>query len=319
MENYPKEIMELEQQFSTQEQCLEYLAALRWPEGFVCPVCEHKTGWKISAALHECAKCHRQTSVLAGTLFERTKIALPKWFRAIWWVLTQKNGISAMGLQRVLGIKSYKTAWTWLHKLRAAMKTPGRSRLSGTIEVDETYVGGFEEGVPGRKRLKKAIVAIAVEQDGKKSGRIRLAIIPNAEAISLRNFITSCIEEGSMLITDAWSGYSTEALKGYKHRVVNVKASGKEADELLPKVHLVASLLKRWLLGTHQGAVSAEHLPAYLDEFVFRYNRRTSASRGLLFYRLLENAVRVKPTRYKNIIKAIRTGPEHPKRRHLKP
>lgn len=311
--------MELEHQFSTQEQCLDYLAGLRWPDGFVCPACGHKAGWKISNTLRECGNCHRQTSVLAGTLFDRSKIPLPNWFRAIWWVVTQKNGVSAIGLQRILGIRSYKTAWTWLHKLRCAMKTPGRSRLSGTIEVDETYIGGFEEGAPGRKSGKKVLVAIAVQLDGKKVGRIRLGIIPNAEAESLRSFITSSIEEKSTLVTDAWRGYSTKAVAGYNHQIINLKQSDQTAGQLLPKVHLVASLLKRWLLGTHQGAVSPAHLAAYLDEFVFRFNRRTSASRGRLFYRLLDNAIHMEPTRYKDIKKGIRTGPERPQRRRSQP
>jgi transposase-like protein len=194
------------------------------------------------------------------------------------------------------------------------MKTPGRSRLNGTIEIDETYIGGFQEGAPGRKSGKKVLVAIAVQLDGQKVGRIRLGIIPNADAKSLRKFITDSINEGSTLLTDAWRGYSIETVEGYNHQIINVKQSGKKADQLLPKVHLVASLLKRWLLGTHQGAVSPAHLAAYLDEFVFRFNRRTSASRGMLFYRLLENAVHVKPARYKDIKKGIRTGPEHPHR-----
>ena len=242
---------------------------------------------------------------------------LPVWFRAIWWVVTQKNGASALGLQRILGLSHYKTAWMLLHKIRCAMVAPERSRLSGKIEVDETFIGGLEEGVAGRQTDKKALVVIAAQEGGKhkKVGRIRMKHISDAGGKTLREFITGAIEPGSVVRSDGWRYYNKETLSGYGHEVRMIKGSGKSAHELLPRVHLVSSLLKRWLLGTHQGAVSAEHLQSYLDEFVFRFNRRSSRHRGLLFLRVLENAVKITPTPYKKIIKEIRHRPEHPSRR----
>lgn len=301
--------MDLESRFSAEEACRDYLASLRWPDGFVCPRCAHQKAWPKGTALLECTACGHQASVTAGTIFERTRTPLPVWFRAIWWVVTQKNGASALGLQRVLGIGSYETAWTWLHKIRRAMVRPGRDRLSGRVEVDETYLGGLEEGVHGRETFKKALVVIAAQEDGKGIGRIRMRRIPDASADSLLPFVESTVEQGSMIHTDGWPGYAGLEAKGYGHKVTVLKRSKASASDLLPRVHRVASLLKRWILGTHQGAVSPEHLDGYLDEFSFRFNRRTSRSRGKLFYRLLQNAVAVEPAPYKDLIKGIR-GPQ---------
>lgn len=208
-----------------------------------------------------------------------------------------------MGLQRVLGLKSYKTAWTLLHKLRHAMVRPGRDRLSGRIEADETYLGGEEEGLRGRQTESKALIAVAAEEDGHGIGRIRMRRILDASADSLMPFVEDCVEPGSVVHTDGWLGYLPLDGKGYRHEVTFLKGSSKTASELMPRVHLAVALLKRWLMGTHQGAVSLEHLDAYLDEFVFRFNRRKSRSRGKLFYRLLEQAVAVDPVPYKSLVK----------------
>jgi transposase-like protein len=256
-----------------------------------------------------CTTCGKHISVIAGTIFERTRTPLSVWFRAIWWVVTQKNGASALGLQRVLGLGSYETAWTWLHKIRRAMVRPGRDRISGRVEIDETYLGGLEEGVHGRETFKKALVVIAAQEDGKAIGRIRMQRIADASADSLLPFVESAVEPGSMIHTDGWRGYAGLEAKGYGHEVTVLKRSKASASDLLPRVHRVASLLKRWILGTHQGAVSPEHLDGYLDEFTFRFNRRTSRSRGKLFYRLLQNAMAVEPAPYKDVIKRIR-GPQ---------
>ena len=315
MEDYPRKIMELESRFSTEEACRDYLASLRWPNGFVCPRCAHTTAWEKGDGLRECTKCLFKASVTSGTIFDRSRTPLPVWFRAIWWVVTQKNGASALGLQRILGLGSYETAWTWLHKIRHAMVTPGRADLDGEIEVDETYLGGLEEGVDGRQTFKKALVIIAAQADGKRIGRIRMRRIPDAGTESLMGFIEATIAPGSLIHTDGWSGYAGLAEKGYGHKVTIIKQSALEAHELLPRVHLVSSLLKRWITGTHQGAISPAHLDAYLDEFTFRFNRRTSASRGKLFYRLLQNAMGVMPAPYKKIIKGIRQKPENRRRR----
>jgi transposase-like protein len=243
--------------------------------------------------------------VTAGTIFQDTRKPLTLWFRAMWSVTSQKNGASAIGLQRVLGLGSYKTAWTWLHKLRRAMVRPGRDRLSGCVEVDETYWGSEEEGVRGRKTESKSLIVIAAQEDGQGIGRIRMRRIPDASAESLMPFIREAIELGSLVHTDGWLGYLPLEGNGYRHRVTFLKGQKESASELLPRVHRVASLLKRWLLGTHQGAVSREHLDYYLDEFTFRFNRRNSRSRGKLFLRLAEQAVAVGPAPYKSMVKCF--------------
>jgi transposase-like protein len=223
----------------------------------------------------------------------------------MWYVTSQKNGASALGLQRVLGLGSYQTAWTWLHKFRRAMVRPGRDRLRGKVEVDETFLGGVAKGPRGRGSEGKALVIIAAQEDGKGIGRIRLARIADASAKSLHAFITQSIEPGTILHTDGWDGYAGIGGKGYGHAVSVLLGKGQDAaTELLPRVHLVASLLKRWLMGTHQGAVRFQHLDYYLDEFTFRFNRRKSSSRGKLFYRLMEQAVNVEPQPYKTVSSA---------------
>ena len=294
---------ELEARFSSEEACRAYLFQVRWPEGFRCPRCGGGKAWPFRSVRLECGDCGHQTSVTAGTIFQDTRKPLVQWFRAMWWVTSQKNGASALGLQRVLGLGSYKTAWTWLHKLRRAMVRPGRDRLTGRIEIDETFVGGLEEGVRGRQTETKALVVIAVEEGDTGIGRIRLRRIADASAESLESFIAENIELGSVIHTDGWPSYGGVAAKGYTHQVTVLTHKKQSASELLPLVHLVASLLKRWLLGTHQGAVSCEHLDYYLDEFTFRFNRRNSKSRGKLFYRLVQQAVAVEPVPYKAIVR----------------
>jgi len=295
---------DLESRFGSEQACWDYLLKLRWPMGFVCPRCGGRTAWTTSRRLLRCASCHHQASVTAGTIFQDTRKPLTLWFRAIWWVTAQKHGASALELQRVLGLRSYVTAWTWLHKLRRAMVRPGRDRLHGPVEVDETYVGGIEEGVRGRQTETKALVAVACEERGKGIGRIRLRRIDDASGHALETFITEAIEPDSLVHTDGWEGYSGLTGKGYRHQVTVIETSKRSVVEILPRVHLVASLLKRWLLGTHQGAVSFKHLEYYLDEFTFRFNRRTSRSRGKLFERLLEQAVVVEPVPYRTLTRA---------------
>jgi len=220
----------------------------------------------------------------------------------MWWVTTQKNGASALGLQRVLGVKEYRTAWTMLHKLRRAMVRPGRDLLAGRVEVDECYVGGLEEGLRGRLNLEKALVVVAAQEDGPGIGRIRMRQIPNASAESLMPFVQDSVALGSLVHTDGWLGYLPLGNKGYEHEVTFLKGKKKTASELMPRVHRVISLLKRWLIGTHQGAVSQKHLDYYLDEFTFRFNRRRSKNRGKLFFRLAQQAVAVDPAPYERIV-----------------
>lgn len=299
MEDYPRTVMELEERFAAEEACRDYLTLLRWPTGFVCPRCRTPGNWTATRGRLICRACRYQASVTAGTIFQDTRKPLRMWFRAAWHVTSQKNGASAVSLQQVLGLGSYMTAWTWLHKLRRAMVRPGRDRLCGTVEVDETYWGGEEKGVVGRLTEDKALIAVAAEEDGKGIGRIRLRSILDLTKASLHGFIAEAIEPGSTVRTDGLNSYL--GLEGYAHdRQVQRRQS--EGEHLLPRVHRVVSLLKRWLLGTHQGAIGHAHLDYYLDEFTFRFNRRTSASRGKLFYRLLQQAVQVDPVPYKNIV-----------------
>jgi transposase-like protein len=300
-EDYPRTLGEFEQRFVTDDACRDYLAQLRWPDGFRCPNCGESKAWPVRQ-LMQCAACGRQTSVTAGTIFQDTRTPLTTWFRAMWWVTSQKTGASALGLKRVLGLKSYQTAWAWLHKLRRAMVRPGRERLNGKVEVDETYWGA-EEGVRGRMVVNKLLIVIAVEQVGRQGlGRIRMRHVPDASADSLQGFVEEAIEPGSVVTTDGWLGYDRLQARGYKHRIIFLKGRKESAADLLPRVHRVVALLKRWLLGTHQGAVSVDHLEYYLDEFTFRFNRRKSKYRGKLFYRLVQQSVAVEPIPYKLLI-----------------
>jgi transposase-like protein len=312
MEDYPRTALELEDRFGSEESCLSYLASLRWPEGFVCPRCQASGGWPASRGRWICRHCRYQASVTAGTIFQDTRKPLRMWFRAVWHVTSQKTGASAVSLQQELGLGSYLTAWTWLHKLRRAMVRPGRNHLQGRVEVDETLVGGEGPG-PGHRLGDKALVAIAAEENGAGIGRIRLGVIPQATRLHLHEFIRQSILPGSVVHTDGLRAYTGLEPLGFQHQVTALSRQGGEeaASRLLPRVHRIASLLKRWLLGTHQGAVSNKHLPYYLDEFTFRFNRRTSRSRGKLFYGLLQQAVQVGPHAYDRIIDRPAGEPNH--------
>lgn len=302
--DYPESLSKLEEFCNTEEACREYLNRIRWSNGFECFHCGGIKFWKMADGMYRCAACKRRISITSGTIFDRSKISLVLWFRAIWWVLSQKNGASAKNLERVLSLGSYKTAWVILHKMRRAMIRPGRDRLSGTIQVDESYVGGKKSGKRGRGASGKSLVFIAAQLDNKKIGRIRLKVIKDASSESLHKAIEQNILPGSIIQTDAWRGYNNS--NNYKREIIqNSEEIGKN---LLPKCHRVASLLKRWIMGTHQGAISHEHLEYYLDEFTFRFNRRTSKKRGQLFRRFLEQAMITKPTIFKNIIKNVKNN-----------
>ncbi len=296
--DFPRDLTEFDRFFPDEDSCALYLEHLRWPTGFVCPRCsESRAAWRMGDGLLRCSRCRARISVTAGTIFEGTRKPLKLWFIAIWEIAGHKYGANALNLQRMLGLRSYETAWAWLHKLRRAMVRPGRDRLNGIIEIDEAYIGGVEEGARGRQTETKTIVAIAVEiREDESLGRVRMRPVPDVSAGSLEPFVTEAVEPGSSILTDAWSGYHGLSQLGYDHVVINQSSSPYPAHVLLPGVHRIASLVKRWLLGTYQGAVSAEHLSYYLDEYTFRFNRRRSRSRGLLFYRLLEQAVRVDHT-----------------------
>jgi transposase-like protein len=302
-EDYPRTLIEMESRFRDEEACREYLFRIRWPDGFVCPVCKCADMWRLRKGLWQCRGCRRQVSVTSGTIFDSSHLSLRLWFQAMWHMTSQKNGVSALGLQRVLGLGSYKTAWSILHKLRHAMVRPGRDRLSGRVEVDEGLWGGEEPGMRGsRETEKKAWFIVAVEVKGSETGRIRLKHIPNAGQAALHAFIRESVEEGSTVCTDGLQAYRN--LTGYRHERF-VQEHQESGTYVLLHVHRVVSLLKRWSLGTHQGAIAHAHLDDYFNEFTFRFNRRLSASRGKLFYRLVQQAVLVPP----HTFEAITTPP----------
>jgi transposase-like protein/predicted RNA-binding Zn-ribbon protein involved in translation (DUF1610 family) len=314
-EDYPQDQLDFDEWFATDQACREYLEQLRRPEGFVCPRCRQAKAWRDGRGRQMCARCLYPVSATAGTIFQDTRKPLRLWFWAAWHVTSQKHGASALGLQRVLGLGSYMTAWSWLHKLRRAMVRPGRDALAGKVEVDETYVGGLAEGKRGRGADHKALVVIAAEEYGKGTGRIRMARVADASGPSLEGFVQSAVVPGSRIHTDGWDGYAGLTALGYVHAATVLSGLDASAPaKRLPRVHRVAALLKRWLLGTHQGAVRPDHLDYYLDEFTFRFNRRTSRSRGKLFYRLIQQAVQVEPSPYREMVggKPLRPpSPQH--------
>ncbi len=304
-EAFPKNLMGFVDRFPNEEACVEYLRTVRWPSGFVCPHCGSNDGWATARGTVYCRGCDRQTSVTAGTILHNSRTAVRKWFMAAWLLCTQKTGVSAKTLQRDLNV-GYKTAWLMLQKLRQATVRAERCLLIGSVEVDETYVGGEESGVAGRQLVGKALVAIAVELDGKKVGRVRLRHVPDASGKSLVGFISDCVTKGSKVHTDDWNGYNGVRAAGYTHRVTPIHGDQERALKYFPHVHLVASLFKRWLGATHQGRVQKQHLQAYLDEYAFRFNRRRSMHVGKIFHRLIEQMAVHKARPYADIVNAAK-------------
>jgi len=315
--DYPHNWNEFLDWFSSEEACLAFLEKLRWPGGFVCPSCGvAQEPYRSSRARLMCRSCGRQSTVTAGTIFDKTRTPLRVWLAAAWYLTNQKQGVSALGLQRVLGLGSYETAWTMLHRFRHAMVRPGRERLNGLVEVDETYLALTDREEPptpvGRKsKTTKVLVAIAVEiHDPKGFGRIRLSRIANDSDACVVPFVRASIEPGSQVRTDGSAAYRSLKDLGYEHQRKVMLGSDAPAHVSMAGVHRVASLVKRWVLGTHHGSVQPEHLDAYLDEFVFRFNRRTSTSRGLLFYRLLQQAVVTDPYTYADVVRKAERAPK---------
>ncbi len=307
-QDYPANWNQFLDWFATEEACLAYLERLRWPAGFICPSCNAvQDAYRSSRGRLICRACRFQSSVIAGTIFDKTRTPLRVWLASAWYVTNQKHGANALGLQRVLGLGSYQTAWTMLHRFRQAMVRPGRELLKGAVEIDETYLAITDRESSADRNVKKCrtnkiLVAIAVEiLDPKGFGRIRLSRIQDDSASSIEPFVLSCIEAGAKVCTDGSAAYRNLQDLGYEHRRNVMMGAEQPAHVSMAGVHRVASLLKRWVLGTHHGAVQPGHLDAYLNEFVFRFNRRTSASRGLLFYRLLQQAVKTDPVTYKDI------------------
>lgn len=298
---YPKTQIEFEKIFATDEQCFNFLAQLRYENGFSCEKCNCNEKWENSRKILVCKNCRHETSITAGTIFHGTKLPLTILFRALWHLVAQKNGVSAVSVQNILGLNRYETVWQWLHRFRKLMVIPNREKLSGIVEVDETLVGGKKSGKRGRGAEGKTLVIIAVELIEKRMGRVRLATIEKADRICINEFIKNNIEIGSTILTDGWKGYVDLNKMKYKH-IIEEKTVKLDEENITPNVHKIASLLKRWLLGTHQNFTSPEKLNYYLDEYTFRYNRRKTKSRGYLFYVLLKQAVSHEPVYAKDLV-----------------
>lgn len=309
-DDLPRDLPTFIARFGSDEQCRDYLFRQRWPDGFRCRACGQGEAYALGRRnIYECAACGQQHSLLTGTIFEQTKTGLARWFLAIYLVTSSKGGIAATELQRQMGFGSYQTAWSWLHKIRRAMIRPHREPLAERVEADETYVGGARPGRPGRGAAGKALVAGAVESGrgrarGRRLGRLRLAVVPDVSARSLAGFLAVNVARPAAVATDGWSGYGGLAAAGYAHEAINLSTSWGDAALRLPAVHLVFGLAKRWLLGTHHGAVGTKHLPAYLDEFVFRFNRRTANTISHRFARVIEHAVHTRPLTYRALVAA---------------
>lgn len=308
LSDLPKDMPTFLERFGTDELCRQFIVQARWSEGFRCSGCGNDQAYSHKKRLiEECRACGKQHSILAGTIFEQTKTGLAKWFLAIYLVTSSKGGIAAAELQRQLGFKSAQTAWTWLHKLRRAMKRPGREPLCEHVEADETYIGAPRPGVRGRGAKGKSIAAGAVEihpGQGARNrlGRLRLQQIPDSSAQSLENFLQDNTTKPITVTTDAWKGYNSLENQGYTHDRLNISQSENNASTRMPAIHLVFGLTKRWLLGTHHGAVRAKHLQAYLDEYVFRFNRRMAKCISHRFARLVQYALQTKPATYRSIV-----------------
>ena len=289
--DFPKTAIEFEKKFATEADCRDYWIEARWGGHPACAACRSTRVWSERGGfLFECADCGHQTSLTSGTLLEKTRKPFKMWFRAVFEISSRKNGISAKELQRIMGFGSYKTAWTWLHKLRAALVRPGREKLGEHVEIDEAFVGAKNAG--------KSLVLVATETDG----RVRMAQAENNDAETLKRFADAEIAADASITTDGHAGYSAKSLGCRAHEpVVQTKAERAENDAL-QRAHYAISLLKRWLLGTHGSAVGMKHLQAYLDEYAFRYNRRRTKGVGRIAARTIELLVAHAPRTMRQII-----------------
>jgi len=315
--HYPSSEREFRSWFRDDNDCLDYLDWLRGNGQRICTQCGVVSPPKVvTGRVWRCPACKARVSRTAGTIFQDTRTPLTTWFTAAWELCVDKGGVSASSLQRRLDLGSYQTAWMMLHRYRFAMARSGSDKLRGRVEYDETVLGGVRRGVRGRGAADKVIVAVAVEQleDG-GFGRCRLRILEDYSAPVCRAFLIECIEPSSILITDGAPQYTPATAGLYTLDSTSLSGTGQFGHDVLPGVHRIASLLKRWLLGTHQGSFGHDHLETYLDEFTFRFNRRNSSRRGLLFYRLLTLAAQTGPLHYNDFVKnsvAKKVRPEPP-------
>ncbi len=300
--DYPENWDQFIDWFHDNDACLNYIYEIRWPNGFICPRClANNTPYKLKNGSLKCTTCRKETSVTSGTIFDKTRTSLKDWFGAIWYITNQKNGVSALDIQRLLGFGSYQTSWTILHKLRSAMVDPEREKLSGLVEIDETFIRR-SSSTKSNKNQPNTVVLVAIELlEPKGFGRIRLRHVDGATKENVKQFMLDVVQAGSVIYSDGSALYKCAREIGFSHHRTVHLGSDIAAHITMPGVHRVSSLLKRWLLGAYQGAIKEKQLGYYLDEYTFRFNRRKSKSRGLLFYRLLEQAVIAAPLTYKNI------------------
>jgi transposase-like protein len=303
-EDFPKSQIEFEKRFASEKACYEYLFKMKWPQGFVCPKCGHQSYWISAKHIYICTRCESHFSLTAGTIMHDTKKPITYWFKAMWWFTTRKSGVNAVNLKDLLGFGCYATAWAWLHKLRRCTIRGGREKLSGKVEVDEFFLGGQKPGKRGRGSSGKSVVLTAVERKGRKIGRIRLQLANDCSSDSLMPFIYQNVEAGSLVLTDGWKGYNALDQSNYRHHQVFLSKSDNKFN-VLSGVHLVASLVKRLMLGTFQGRFEPKYLQNYLDEYVFRFNRRSSRSVGKKFMRIVQqvaSTVKITCSQIKNEI-----------------
>lgn len=286
--NKSMSFFEFKERFPDEDACFDYMVKVRWPNGFVCPRCSHQHAYPIrKRKLFQCADCRHQVSVTAGTVFHKLRQPLQKLFWAMYWVAAQKKGLSALELQRKLGLGSYQTAWSLLQKLRAAMLSSGKYPLTGIVEVDETYLDGSRHGNPGRGADNKALIAVAVERKDRNMGRAYLQPVQRATREELGLFVRGKIMPKSTLKTDGLASY--KHLQGdYVHDPKSLKEP-EDSVRFLPKVHIVITNLKCWLLGTYNRYPAENHLKRYLNEFEFRFNRRWNHKK--IFDKLLTRCV----------------------------
>lgn len=292
--DYPRTYQEVRSWFGDDVACIDYLGRLRWPDGFVCPKCGCDRSWRTGKRQWVCAQCAQRTSAMAGTIFHRTRTPISTWFAAAWFVTSQKNGVSAVGLQHALGFGSYETAWAWMHKLRRAMVRPERDLLAGQVELDQIFLGGRSAGKPGGASDKVPVIVAVERASNGRLGRVRFGIAERSNSGEMVDFAQGAIAVGSTIHTDGLYTLRRLGGLGYTHQFIT-GAHATDLDAVMPGVHLVSSLVKRWIAGTLQHNVSHDQLAYYLDEYAFRFNRRTSAARGMLFYRLLQQAVATDP------------------------
>ena len=277
---FPKNLRQFQRDFATEEACETYLAACRWPEGFLCPRCANRRAYElVNQRRWQCVGCRHQVSLTAGTVLHRTKIPLTQWFWAAYLMTTDKRGVSALLLQRQLGLSCYETAWMMLHKLRRAMVSVARESLYGEVEVDDTWIGGEQAGLRGSRQLKgrrAALVLVAVERRGRGSGRVRMRVIPDFKGNTIIAFLHENVSPRSTIYTDGLKSFSGLTEAGFKHiaRTQPLRSAlRKGAQSAVPLADRAIGNLQQWLIGTYHG-VSKPQLQVYLDEFVFRHNRR---------------------------------------------